>query len=116
MNTIQEKENVREWLSVFSSAAKTGNYSSFYKRAYNLLSVPSRKRKAVTLYKLDRYTKDGDNVIVPAKLLSTGKLSHKLNITVLECSSKAEAAIKASGSRIIDVKDMVKNGKVHLII
>ena len=111
-----EKANVREWLSVLGSAAEGENYKKFYKQAYRTLAVPSRSRKPVMLYKIDKHTKEGDNVLVPTKLLSTGKLSHRVNISVLECSEKAASAIKNSGSRLVDIKEMVGSKKIHLIV
>jgi large subunit ribosomal protein L18e len=116
MKITPEKANVREWLSVLSAASKGESYGPFFRKVHGVLAVPSRSRKAITLHKLDKHTKEGDNVIVPAKLLSTGKMTHKVNISVLECSDSASKALKGSGSRIVDIREMVKNKKVHLII
>ncbi len=111
-----EKKNLHEWNTVIGNAAKGTKYQGLFKRVNKLLMAPSRKRGAVSLYKLNKYTKEGDNVLVPKKVLSTGKLEHKINISALEYSSKAVQELKSSGSKIVDVKEMIGKEKIHLIV
>jgi large subunit ribosomal protein L18e len=40
-------------------------------------------RSEINIGKLENLTKDGENIIVPGKVLGNGTLTHKLNITFL---------------------------------
>lgn len=111
-----EKGNVREWLDAFEKASRGQKYPAMYKRLHKLLDVPSRSMKAVSIHKLDTSTKEGDNVIVPRKILSTGMMSHKVNIAALEYSAGALRALKQSGSNVINIKEMLNKEKIHVII
>ncbi len=111
-----EKANVREWLAVLDEASRGKNYPALFKRVHDLVAVPSRSRKAVSLHKINKYTEDGAVVVVPAKILSTGKLEHKVTIAALEYSSGALSAIKSSGSRAIGIKDLVGQKKISLLV
>lgn len=111
-----EKRNVREWLSVISEASRGEHYPSLYKRMRTMLLLPSRRRKAVSLHKLNKYTKADDNVIVPRKILSTGKIDHKVRISALELSSGARTALQTAGCEIVDIKEMVKRDKIHILV
>ncbi len=111
-----EKRNVSEWLAVLSEASRGKHYPALYKRVYSLLSVPSRRRNAVSLEKLRKHTSADENVIVPRKILGTGKIDHKVRIAALEFSSSAKASLQAAGCEFVDIKEMVKRDKVRLIV
>jgi large subunit ribosomal protein L18e len=111
-----EKQNVKDWLSILDSAAKGSHYGKLWKRLHYLVAVPSRKRTSINLYKIDRYTKEGDNVVVPGKVLSTGQITHRFNIAAVEFSGGALKTLKEANCKIIDIKDMVKADKVHIIV
>ncbi len=111
-----EKRNVSEWLAVLSEASKGKHYPALYKKVYGLLSAPSRRRNAISLEKLRKYTSAGENVIVPRKVLGTGKIDHKVKIAALEFSSSAKAALQAADCEFVDIKEMVKRDKVRLIV
>ena len=84
-----EKDNIKEWLSILKESSKVSKNKKLLDEIVDILEVSSRKRKAVNLYKINKLTKENDNVIIPRKLLSTGKLDHKVNISALEYSDKA---------------------------
>ncbi len=72
-----------------------------------LLSRPSRKRVAVNLSRLNRYVKDGDVVVVPGKVLGMGDLDKKITLAVVSISLNAFGKVKASGSRLVHIKDLI---------
>lgn len=111
-----EKRNVNEWLEVLSEASRGKRYPALYKKVYALLSMPSRRRGAVSLEKLGKHTKADENVIVPRKILGTGKIDHKVKIAALEFSAGAMVSLKAAGCELVDIKEMVKRDKVHIIV
>ena len=111
-----EKESVKEWLGALDGAAKQQRYGKLWKRVHSLIAVPSRRRPSVNLYKISRYSKDGDNVIVPGKVLSTGPLTHRVNIAAIEYSSEAMKTLKEANCKILGIKDMLKAEKIHVIV
>jgi large subunit ribosomal protein L18e len=111
-----EKENIKEWLATTKEASRGSHYPALYKRINKLLSVPSRTRGSVTIYKINSNTKEGDNVIIPRKVLSTGKIDHKVNIAALEYSGTALKMLKQSGCNVVTIKEMIGKQKINLII
>ncbi len=111
-----EKQSVKEWLNALDSAAKGKRYAKLWKKTYGLVAVPSRKRTTMNLYKIDRYSKAGENVIVPGKVLSTGMITHKFNISAIEFSAGALKALKAADCKVVDIKEMINAEKVHVLI
>jgi large subunit ribosomal protein L18e len=111
-----EKENLKEWLSVVENASKGSHYPALYKKIYQHLRAPSRSRGAVSISKLNSCTKEGDNVIVPRKVLSKGKMEHKVSISALEYSQSALSSLKGSGCSIVKIKDMTTKNRISLIV
>ncbi|MDK2849886.1 MAG: large subunit ribosomal protein L18e [Candidatus Woesearchaeota archaeon] len=72
------------------------------------LSRPSRIRREVNLSRINRFTKEGDFVVVPGKVLSLGELDHKVTIVAWAFSGKALEKIKNSGSKAYLLVDYVK--------
>ncbi|MGC8648973.1 MAG: 50S ribosomal protein L18e [Candidatus Micrarchaeia archaeon] len=111
-----EKENIKEWISTLKEAAKASKNKKLLMEIIENLEIPARERKGVNLYKLNKHTDENDNVIVPRKVLSLGKLDHKINIAALEYSTSAEKALREKGCNILSIKDMIGKDKIHLII
>lgn len=111
-----EKSNVTDWLDTLSKMPKEGRNGKLSKRIYALVAVPSRRRRSVNLDKINKYTKDGDNVIVPGKVLSDGRMEHKINIAAMEFSGKALKLLKESDCKISNIKEMLNSQKVHVVI
>jgi large subunit ribosomal protein L18e len=80
----------------------------------------SRSRKPeINIGKLEQLTKDGENVIIPGKVLGDGILTHKLNVTSFSISIPAMQKILDAGGKVITVSDLVNqhpNGKGVRII
>ena len=117
-NINTEKENVKQWLQLFASAARESKNKAMAKRLHQALAIPSRSRKAsvVSIYRLNNVTKEGDNVIIPRKVVSSGKMDHKINVAALEYSKGALTALQLSGSKIMDAAEMLNQKRVQLIV
>jgi large subunit ribosomal protein L18e len=117
MKTNVEKSSVKEWIAVLKEAQKNVKYAKLFKKVQRSLEIPSRERKnGVNLFKLNKYTKEGDVVIVPRKVLSTGSIDHRITIAAPEYSSRAVEALKKKGCKVIDIKDMVNEKRIGIII
>ena len=73
-----------------------------------LLNRPTRKRVEVNLGKLQKYTKDGDTVIIPGKLLGSGIFNRKITIAVWRYSQSAKEKVEKAGSKIIGIEELLK--------
>ena len=77
------------------------------------------QRTSVNLSKINRYTQNNDTVIVPGKILGTGKLDHSLTIAAFNISEKAKEKIKAAKAKYVTVQELVgknpKGTKIKLI-
>ena len=111
-----ERADVREWLDILSAASNGKDSPKLWSRVRYLLEVPSRKRAAVNIYKINRYTKAGDNVVVPGKVLSTGSMDHKISIAAVEFSGTALERLRTADCSIVKIQDMLGAKKVSIII
>ena len=78
-----------------------------WKRIALDLEKPTRQRREVNVYKLDQYTKDGEQVIVPGKVLGMGELGHKVDVAALSFSEEAKSKISAQGS-VLSIEELMK--------
>jgi|AntAceMinimDraft_8_1070364.scaffolds.fasta_scaffold53268_3 large subunit ribosomal protein L18e len=72
------------------------------------LSKPTNRKREVNIYKLDRYTKDGEIIIVPGKVLGTGVLSKKITVAALQFSETAKQKIQSSKGEVLSIAELMK--------
>jgi len=97
---------------------KTG--SGLWRDVAEFLTRPTRKRISVNLSKINRYSEDGDIIVVPGKVLGSGSLDKKIKIAAFGFSEKAIEKIEASGSTYVTIDKLldegVKPSEVKLIV
>ncbi len=78
------------------------------------LERPRRQRAEVNISKINRYTKDGDVVIVPGSVLGAGRLEHKVVVAAWKFSETARRKIiEAGGGEAISIEELMeRNPKV----
>lgn len=72
------------------------------------LVLPRKKQIKVNLGKIDKYSKAGDTIIVPGKVLGEGNLSKKIELVAFKISKKAFQKLKDSGSSFETIKQFLK--------
>ena len=72
------------------------------------LCRPTRRMSELNLWKLERYTAEGDTVVVPGKVLGAGRLGHKLTVAALKFSKKAYKSITDAGGDAITIEALVE--------
>ena len=82
-----------------------------WKRVATDLEMPTKQRRIINIYKLDKYCKDGELVIVPGKVLGTGDLTKKLSVAAYSFSEDAHKKIKAKGQAMTIREILQKNPK-----
>jgi len=60
------------------------------------------------LTRINDFTKEGEVIVVPGKILGTGNVSHKITISSFSISNSAAKKITESGGNIISFKEMIK--------
>ena len=84
------------------------NDVKIWKRLAVDLERPTRIRREVNLYKLEKYAKANETVVVPGKVLGTGELTKKLSVAAFNFSDSAYAKIKEKGTAM-SIMELMKN-------
>lgn len=114
-----ERAPTKEWIDVASKGMRESKHKGLWKGVYGKVAVPARRSVSVGIYKISKYSKENDFVVVPGKVLGTGKLAHKVRIAAVDYSESAEKALRDSGSSIIGIKelyDLTNNEKARIDI
>ncbi|MET1160715.1 MAG: 50S ribosomal protein L18e [Thermoprotei archaeon] len=72
------------------------------------LEKPRRKRRVVNISRINRYTKPGDVVVVPGKVLGAGILDHPVTVAAIGFSKSALEKIKAAGGKAIHILELLQ--------
>jgi large subunit ribosomal protein L18e len=78
-----------------------------WRRIAQELEKPTRNRRVVHVAKLDKLAKEGFTLIVPGKVLSTGKATKKLSVVAHQFSATAAEKIKYAGGSIITLEEFL---------
>ena len=73
-----------------------------------ILSGPRKFHSALNLDRIDRETKEGDTIVVPGKVLSSGNITKKLRIVALSFSEEARKKLKEYKSEVITINEEIK--------
>jgi large subunit ribosomal protein L18e len=82
--------------------------AAIWRKLAENLSKPKRRRIAVNLSRINRYTKAGETIVVPGKVLGTGKLNHPLKIAALQFSEQAEQKIAQAEGSCMTITELLK--------
>lgn len=116
MESDIEKNSIRSWLTELSRVQHKDKNSKLWHYIYSLASKPRRRRVAVNLSKLQKYSAAGENIVVPGKVLGSGSIDKSINITAVEYSSDALAKLKKAKCTVVALPEMMKKEGVKIII
>ena len=71
------------------------------------LSRSTRIRRQVNLSRINRFTKKGDLVIVPGKILGSGKLEHSLTIAAWRISEQAKEKVQLAQGTYLTIDELL---------
>jgi len=74
--------------------------ANIWRRIADDLEKPTRQRRIINLYKINKYAKENETVVVPGKVLATGELDHNVTIAAFSFSGAALEKINKSGKAI----------------
>ena len=73
------------------------------------LSKSNRSRAEVNVSQLDRHTDDGDTVVVPGKVLGSGKIGHSVSVAAFDFSSRSVGRIQEAGGKTLTINELLEN-------
>jgi large subunit ribosomal protein L18e len=80
------------------------------------LETATRRRPEVNLWKIDKYSSEGDLVVVPGKVLSDGELTHKVSIAAFNFSGRTLEKLKGK-AKVLSFDDLAKEkGRIRVIL
>jgi len=74
----------------------------------DLISSPKRKSIILNLSQINEMSKDGESVVVPGKVLSTGDAPKGLKVAAFHFSENARQKIQTAGGKCLSIGDVVK--------
>ncbi len=72
------------------------------------LSASKKSRIAVNISRLNRYTKGGETIAVPGKVLGAGKADHPMTIAAFAFSEIAELKIQKAKGNCLSIRDLME--------
>jgi large subunit ribosomal protein L18e len=84
------------------------NKASIWIAVAERLSKSRRKRICVNISKINRYSKDGDIIVVPGKVLGAGIINHKITVGAFKFSESAKKKIEEAGGKCTSIINLVE--------
>lgn len=72
------------------------------------LSKPRQKRAKVNISRLNRYTTQDDQVVVPGKILGAGLINHPVTVAAVAFSEQARGKILRAKGKCKLIPDLIK--------
>lgn len=82
--------------------------AKIWKAVAEMLSSPRRNIAEVNLSKIERYAKNGDDVVVPGKVLGAGRIEKKVGVAAVSFSNAARQKIKNAGGKCTSIGELIK--------
>jgi large subunit ribosomal protein L18e len=82
--------------------------TELWRKLAERLAISKRNRIAVNVSRLNRYTKEGETVVVPGKVLGAGKADHPLTVAAFAFSEVAQSKIQTSKGNCLSIRDLMK--------
>lgn len=83
------------------------NNVPLWKRIARDLERPTRIRRKVNIYKINKYTRENEIALVPGKVLSMGELTKKVTVASYQFSDAAKEKINSVG-KTISISELIK--------
>jgi large subunit ribosomal protein L18e len=84
------------------------NNAAIWRDVAEKLSRPKKKRIAVNISKINRHTKENEEVVVPGKVLGAGAMDHPATVAALDFSDQARAKIERAKGKCLTMSEIVE--------
>ncbi|MEM1607025.1 MAG: 50S ribosomal protein L18e [Candidatus Bathyarchaeia archaeon] len=99
--------NLIRLLYILRKAARK-NRAAIWGSVAEYLSRSRRRRVAVNLSRINRYTQEGDVVVVPGKVLGSGLLTHSVTIAAFAFSGQARQKIIDAKGKCLSIPELIE--------
>ena len=103
---MRKHKQLEELVRKLKKAAIENN-APVWRKIARELEKPTRLRREVNIFKIDRYGREGEIIVVPGKVLGVGELSKKLTVAAYRFSEKARKKILSNG-KIVEIEELLK--------
>ncbi|MEN2999611.1 MAG: 50S ribosomal protein L18e [Acidilobaceae archaeon] len=80
------------------------------------LESPARRRAEVNLSRVNRYSEEGEMVVVPGAVLGTGRVEKRVTVAALRFTRTAKEKLAAAGCSAMTLKEALeKNPKAQRV-
>ncbi len=100
---------LKETIRALRAASKKGGVAIWAALADGL-DTAKRRRAAVNLSKINRYSEAGDIVAVPGKVLGSGSLAHPVTVAAFSFSETAREKITLVKGRALTLMELLAEG------
>jgi large subunit ribosomal protein L18e len=83
------------------------NGVKLWKRLAKDLQKPSRQRRIINIYKINKYAREGETIVVPGKVLNMGELDKKVDIAAFSFSDKVKHKINMV-AKTLSIKELME--------
>jgi large subunit ribosomal protein L18e len=84
------------------------NQTELWRNLAERLSSSKRSRIALNVSRLNRYTKKGETVAVPGKVLGAGKVNHPMTVVAFAFSDRAKSKIHKAKGNCLSIRDLME--------
>lgn len=98
---------MKQLLTELKTQSIKGNVK-LWKRLAEDLEKSNRDRRVVNISRINHFTKEGEMIVVPGKVLGTGALNHKLTIAAYSFSNSALREIEKVKGKAITITQLLK--------
>jgi len=82
------------------------NDSPLWRDVARRLEGPTARRPCINLSRIERFTVEGETVVIPGKVLAGGQVSKKITVGAYALSENAIRKLNTAGCRVMDLKEM----------
>ncbi len=108
VKTVEYKDPARLELIKELEAVSRQKDSGLWSQVAKELSRVRKNRRQVNVYKIDKYTSDGEFVVVPGKVLGEGQLTHPVNVAAFRFTEGALKKIESAGGKTMTLMELAK--------
>lgn len=84
------------------------NQAAIWRDIANRISKPKRRRIAVNVSRINRYTKENDEIAVPGKVLGAGLIDHPVTVAALDFSDQARSKILKAEGKCLTIPELAE--------
>lgn len=114
MRKGEKAQNTQELITKFKTKSIESG-EGFWKAVAKNLEKPNSRQRKVNVSRINRYTKRGETIVVPGKVLASGKIEHPVNVFALKYSEEAEKKIKEAKGTAKDMNALLKEKDVKKV-